>query len=103
MRSEHPRTPWLGVCHRVLCACGSGSAGSVCPEFRQPGRKTWVLTNLQSLQNEVKTFRETEETSGSGSQQKCLSGIISNWQTQFCFNSRDKSSVNSLGLKFFPA
>lgn len=72
MRSEHPRTPWLGVCHRVLCACGSGSAGSVCPEFRQPGRKTWVLTNLQSLQNEVKTFRETEETSGSGSQQNAF-------------------------------
>lgn len=69
MRSEHPRTPWPGVCHRVLCARGSGS---VCPEFRQPGRKTWVLTNLQSLQNEMKTFQETEETSGSGSQQNAF-------------------------------
>lgn len=47
-------------------------AGSVSAEFRQPGRKTWVLTNFQSVHNEVKTFQETEETSGSGSQQNAF-------------------------------
>lgn len=41
-------------------------------QLRQPGRKTWALTNFQSLQNEVKTFQETEEANGSGSQQNAF-------------------------------
>lgn len=82
MSSQHPRTPWLGLCHHAVCAsavapsplCGTqpARAASVSAGFRQPGRKTWVLTNSQSLQNEVKTFQETEETNGSGSQQNAF-------------------------------
>lgn len=62
---------WQWLCAPSV-APSQPRAGSVSAEFRQPGRKTWVLTNFQSLQNEVKTFQEAEETSGSGSQQNAF-------------------------------
>lgn len=65
-----------GLCLWQWLFAPASRAGSVSAEFRQLGRKTWVPTNLQSLQNEVKTFQETEETNGSGSQQNAFLELL---------------------------